>query len=173
MKQSNTISRVLFGVVATNVIFWVGLTLWLLFFPPLDWSLEDRSYYGSFEEKTNFLPIDMSAPEFNITQDPVLADKYEDGNKLDSPVWYLQLEKSAIGKIIIFCIGGGIAIFFTQLEANRENLNKKQSQLNVTHNTTIQEPQNTVPDRPKRSLESQLISTVLNGIQTMAEKWEI
>ena len=126
MKQSNTISRVLFGVVATNVIFWVGLTLWLLFFPPLDWSLEDRSYYGSFEEKTNFLPIDMSAPEFNITQDPVLADKYEDGNKL-----------------------------------------------NVTHNTTIQEPQNTVPDRPKRSLESQLISTVLNGIQTMAEKWEI
>ena len=126
MKQSNTISRVLFGVVATNVIFWVGLTLWLLFFPPLDWSLEDRSYYGSFEEKTNFLPIDMSAPEFNNTQDPVLEDKYEDGNKL-----------------------------------------------NVTHNTTIQDPQNTVPDRPKRSLEPQLISTVLNGIQTMAEKWEI
>ena len=31
------------------------------------------------------------------------------------------------------------------------------------------------PDRyrPKRSLEPQLISTVLNGIQTMAEKWEI
>ena len=36
-----------------------------------------------------------------------------------------------------------------------------------------QDPKNPFPDRPKRSLDSQFISTVLNGIQTMTEKWEI
>ena len=36
-----------------------------------------------------------------------------------------------------------------------------------------QDPKNPFPDRPRRSLDSQFISTVLNGIHTMREKWEI
>ena len=36
-----------------------------------------------------------------------------------------------------------------------------------------QDPKNPFPDRPRRSLDSQFISTVLNGIQSMREKWEI
>ena len=74
--------------------------------------------------------------------------------------------------ILTFILSSMVNVYQAMTEIVDIWISRKQSQLNVTHNT-IQDPQNTVPDRPKRSLEPQLISTVLNGIQTMVEKWEI
>ena len=57
-------SKVLFGVLATNTISWVGLTSLALFFPPLADTSKDRS---SVENESNILPMsDMPAPEFNV-----------------------------------------------------------------------------------------------------------
>ena len=75
--------------------------------------------------------------------------------------------------ILTFILSSMVNVYQAMTETVDIWISRKQSQLNVTHNTIIQDPQNTVPDRPKKSLEHQLISTVLNGIQTMADKWEI
>ena len=153
-------------LLASNMILWVGTICgysWVKFLSNISmlhhWTIAFFPILGIFKGLMDHAPTSMgtSPSEFNTTQEI-------DEAKHDLSVPLFGTRELLIGMLLI-----PVALFLHwNLPSARKRLSKE-----IEKSAQKQDPKNPFPDRPKRSLDSQFISTVLNGIQTMTEKWEI
>ena len=148
-------------LLASNMILWVGIICgytWVKFL----WNISMLYHWifafipilagilGIFIGLKDRVPsLGTSAFQFNTTQE------IDDAWNIISGVTLVFT--SFVLPFALFLYGNFLA------DARRE----------IEKSAQKQDPKNPFPDRPRRSLDSQFISTVLNGIQTMTEKWEI
>ena len=144
-------------LLASNMILWVGTICgysWVKFLSNISmlhhWTIAFFPILGIFKGLLDHAPSMGTSPsEFNTTQEI-------DEAKHDISVVLVLV--GFFGMLLI-----PFAFFCMVLYARPE----------IEKSAQKQDPKNPFPDRPRRSLDSQFISTVLNGIQTMREKWEV
>ena len=150
-------------LIASNLFLWVGIFCghswvkflwnismlyhWIFAFIPIL-----AGIFGIFIGLKDRVPsLGTSAFQFNTTQE------IDDAWHMALGTWHMTLVFGIILRFGLFLYGNFLA------DARRE----------IEKSAQKQDPKNPFPDRPRRSLDSQFISTVLNGIQSMREKWEI